>query len=154
MGESNDERLARKKRERAEFLKQKAQDDALEEAISKDPQLRDYLDWDFDRQIKQLTGISMSEMSKQKPGEGVSQKDIDEAMEVIKRAKKKAEGGWLSSGDPEAAQKMLDSSSAVQKIGKRNKSCFLAALVLLASGSVSVGGIIWAAAEVLSRVLS
>jgi hypothetical protein len=153
MGESNDERIARKKRERAEFLRQKEQDDALEAAINNDPQLKDYLDWDFDRQIKQMTGVSISDVKKLKPGEGVSEKDVAEAMEVIARAKKKAEGGWLSSGDPQAAQEMLDNSPALKKIAKRSKGCVVVALLFLGSSATAVGTL-WAAAEVIVRALS
>lgn len=157
MGESHDERLARRKRERAEFLKrQKEQDEALLEAIEKDPQLADYLDYDFERGIKQVTGVSMSDLSKVQPGEGVSESDVDEAMRVIEQAKRAAEGGVFRAKNPRKAKRLLENSKAVQKIGKKakkSKGCVIAGLVLASSGATSIA-ITAAAVDLISRILS
>ena len=159
MSESSKDRLARKKRERAEYLaKQKAQaeqDKALQEAIEKDPQLADYIDYDFERQIKQMTGVSMSDMRKVQPGEGVSESDVDEAMRVIEQAKRAAEGGVFRAKNPKKAKRLLDNSSAVKKVGKKakkSKGCVIAALLMLTIGGGTFGSLVWGAVEVVSAL--
>jgi hypothetical protein len=156
MGESHDDRLARKKRERREYLrKQKEQDDALQEAIEKDPQLADYIDYDFERQIKQMTGVSMSDMRKVKPGEGVSDADVDEAMEVIAKAKREAEGGVFRAKNPKKAKRTLENSKAVKKVSKKakkDKGCAVVALLMLTIGGSAFGSLVWGAVEVVSAL--
>jgi len=157
MGESHDERLARKKRERREYLKrQEEQDKALEEAQLREPQLADYLDWDFERQIKQMTGVSMDEMRKVEAGGNVSERDIDEAQRVIAEAKRAAEGGIFRGKNPKKAEKMIASSRAVKKVGakaKKSKGCVIAGLVFASSGATSIA-IVWAAVDLVGRMFS
>jgi hypothetical protein len=155
MGESHDERLARKKRERKEYLKrQEEQDKALEEAMAREPQLADYIDYDFERQIKQMTGVSMEEMRRVEAGGNVSESDVDEAMRVIAEAKRAAEGGFLRSKNPKKAEKMIKNSKAVKKVGgaaKKGKGCAL--VILAGSGATSIA-LVWAAVDLVSRMFS
>jgi len=158
MGESKDERLARKKQERKDFLaeqREHAANRALEEASDKDPQVADWLDNDLDNFVKQNWGVSMAEMSKIENAsiDGVTKDDVIEAQRVIRQARREAKGGWFLAGNPRKAAKRLKSSKAVNKVAgaakKKKDGCFGCAVVALLMLTGAAGSAIWGAVELV-----
>jgi hypothetical protein len=152
MGESNDERIARKKRERAEFLKQEAADAAMAAKLDKDPEFAKTVDDVF---VTGFRGLEDDIIGKAAKELGFNDKQIQKALEDAQRARKVAKGGFLTNADPEKAAKIVEDNLVLNRIvQKKSKGCAIVGLLFLGSSATAVGGIIWAAGEVLTRVFS
>jgi VIT1/CCC1 family predicted Fe2+/Mn2+ transporter len=153
VSESHNERMARRKRERAEHLRQVADDAALAEKLNNDPEFAKDFDESF---VKGFTGMEDDIIENFAKEQGYS-KDEKEAMRrTVKRARQTAKGGFLTSGDPAKAEEILMSNRGIREMRKQKseKSCFLAALVLLAFLGSTVGAAVWGAAGALAAVLN
>jgi hypothetical protein len=139
----NDQEIKRRNKARQE----KAWEDALAEADD------DFLAEEFER----MTGMSTRaaedylDIAWKKDSDD---KDVQEAAEAIRRAKKAAEGGIFTSGDKKKARKILRSKekqikNAVKK-GKQGKGCIYIALVMFAG----LAAILYGAYEGVSTLAS
>jgi hypothetical protein len=157
MGESNDERIARKKRERQEYLKQQAAqekaDAELAARLDSDPEFAEQFDDSFERNLSKFDEEFMRKFAKDK---GYSKAETQAMLDAAERAKKAMRGGWFSERDPVKAEKIIMSNRGMRELkqSKKDKSCFLFALVILAGSGATSVGLIWGAVEMLSRLFS
>lgn len=151
MSESNDERLDRKKRERREYLKQQAEDKALADKLDNDPQFAKDFDESF---VRGFTGIEDDVVKKFAEAQGYSKAEIEAMHRTVKRARQAAKGGFLSSGNPEEAEKILMSNRGIREMrkSKEDKSCFIASILLLMILGSTVGAALWGAVEIVSAL--
>lgn len=164
MGESPEERRIRKRRERREYLKRQEEIDRyIAEEIDRDKTgaFAREMDAAFDKEFQELFGQTPYEYGveldkEMLKGQGVSERDIDEAQRVIKRAAQQAKGGWFSGKNPKKAAKTLKGSSAVKKVAKaskKGKGCAVTLLALASGGLVTLAALIYGAAEAVASVL-
>lgn len=138
-------------------LRREAAEEALAEAADKDPQLADWLDYDFEKGMKDVLGMSTSELRKnlEKAIPDITDADVNEAQKAIRDAKRAAKGGFFSGPNPKEAERILMSSRGIREVAKKkSKGCAIIALLMVGGSTATSVGAIWAAAEVLSRVLS
>lgn len=135
-------------------LMREAAEEALAEAADNDPAVAKWLDDDFDKGMTDLFG-GTSPAAYRKALEqaipGITDKDVEAAQKAIKEARKAAEGGFFRSPNPQEAERILMSVRGIREVKKQkeSKSCFIAALVLLGSASLSVWGLIEAGQALL-----
>ena len=146
MSESNEERIARKKRERQEFLRnQKAAEAAEEQALAaynakEDKELEDFFKDNFGAELNEL------------------QKDIhdglggDEGIErILGEIKKQNKKGNRRKANKIAKQNKGKIKKAAAEVKKNKKGCAVTALALMGGGLVTVLALIYSAAEALAR---
>lgn len=156
MGESNDERIARKKRERQEYLKQQAAqekaDAELAARLDSDPEFAEQFDDSFERNLKKFDDEFLRSFAKDK---GYSKSETQAMLDAAERAKKAMRGGWFSERDPVKAEKIIMSNRGMRELkkAKKGKGCAVVGLLFLGS-IVTAIGTLWAAAEVVVRALS
>lgn len=152
MGESNDERIARKKRERAEFLAQQKADEELAKKLDNDPDFAKDFDDSF---VKGFTGFEDDLLKKIADDKGMSASERRDMERAAERARKAMRGGFLSAPKPEEAEKIIMSNRGLREARKRQqgKGCAVVALLFLGSAATAVGTL-WAATEVIVRALS
>lgn len=133
-------------------LEQEAADEAIARKLDSDPQFAKDFDESF---IIGFRGLEDDIIGKAAKDLGYSDAQIQKALGDAQRARKVAKGGFFVNADPAKAEKIIRENAVLNKVvtAKSEKSCFLFALVLLASGGVSIGGTVWAVGELLSRVL-
>jgi hypothetical protein len=153
MGESHDERMARKKRERAEYLKQQKADKDLAKRLDSDPEFAEQFDDSFERNLEKFDDEFLRHFAKNK---GYSKSETEAMIKAAERAKKAMSGGWFGSKDPVKAASIVEGNKALRamKKEKKKKSCFLAALVILAGSGAMSAAMIWGAVELISKALS
>lgn len=153
MGESHDERMARKKRERAEYLKQEKEDAELAARLDSDPEFAEQFDASFERQLKAMDEEFLDSWAKQK---GYSESETKAMKKAARRAQDAMRGGWLSSADPAEAARIVENNPGLRalKKSKEDKSCFLFALVILAGSGATSAALIWGAVEMIGRLVS
>ncbi len=146
MGESNDERLARKKRERAEFLKQEKEDAELAARLDSDPEFAEQFDDSFERLIAKTDDELMRKYAKDK---GYSKADTEAMIRAVNKARKAMTGGWFGSRDPEKAAEIVSRDKILREFKKEksNKSCFLVLLVLVSGGVTTLAGMAYGVAQ-------
>lgn len=161
MGESKDERLARRKQERQDYLarqRENAANRALEEAAEKDAEVAQWLDDDLDNFVKGYWGVSLAEMSEISSAtiDDVTSDDVDEAQRAIRQAQRQAKGGWFTRGNPEKAAKTLKRSKAVGKVAgaakKKKDGCFGCAVFALLALTGVLGSAAWGAVELIAAL--
>jgi hypothetical protein len=88
--------------------------------------------------------------------QGPSDADIAAAAKAIRDARKAAEGGMFSSGDPAKARKILNQNKGVikkaQKKAPKKGGCTLFALIILVAIGSAVSGSVWGAVEIISAL--
>lgn len=152
MGESNDERIARKKRERAEYLKQQKADEVIARKLDSDPEFAKNFDDSF---VIGFRGLEDDVIGKAAKELGFSDKEIQKALDDAAKARKKAKGGFMTNADPEAANKLIRDNVVLNKVVKqKGKGCAVVALLFLSSATVSIGGTVWVVGEVVTRIFS
>lgn len=152
MGESHDERIARKKRERAEYLKQEKEDAELAARLDSDPEFAENFDDSFERNLNKFDDEFLRKFAKEK---GYSKSETEAMIQAAERARRAMTGGWFSSKDPVKAEKIIMSNRGMRELkqSKEDKSCFLFALVLLSGGTATLLGLIYGAIEAVAAVL-
>jgi hypothetical protein len=151
MGESNDERIARKKRERAEFLKQEKEDAELAARLDSDPEFAEQFDDSFERLVVKTDDEFMRKFAKEK---GYSKSETEAMIRAAEKARKAMTGGWFGSQDPKKAAEIIDGNKGLRamKKDKEEKSCFLALLVLASGGLLTFAAMIYGAAQAIASV--
>lgn len=146
MGESHDERMARKKRERQEFLRQQREAEAAEqEALDRynaaeDKELADFFQEHF--------GAELDELQKDVHEILGGDEGIERALGEIKRAAKK---GKFGKAKRIARQNKARFKKAKKEIDKK-KGCAVIALLMLTVGSGVLGSAVWGAVELVSAL--
>jgi hypothetical protein len=137
-------------------LMREAAEEALAEAADNDPGVAKWLDDDFAAGMTDILGMAPDKLQNALNSAipDLSRKEIDEAIQDAKAARKALEGGWLSGPDPEKAAKILKGNDNLKGLAKSKteKSCFIAALVLLAGFGTTAGAVIRGAVEVVSAL--
>lgn len=137
-------------------LMREAAEEALAEAADNDPAVAKWLDDDFDKGITDLFGGTspkdiQRELEKAIPD--ITEKDVREAQEAIRRAKKAAEGGWLSKPNPKEAERILMGVRGIREVRKRkSKGCAVVGALLLTLGGSTIGAVLYGAAEIVSAL--
>lgn len=155
MGRKEDREAARrdlekiKARERARRdaeIQRRLEDEAAQE--ERDAKMDDA----FMREARQVLGVELDEIEQFARDHADSVVDSDEALRVIAQARKQAKGGWLSSPDPDKANKTLRKSKAVRDVAeqaKKKKGCAVFAVLMLTGAAWSMT---WGVAELVAAL--
>lgn len=155
MGESNEERLARKKRERAEYLRQEREqereDAELAKKLDSDPEFAKDFDASFVRGFTSIEDELLDRFAKDK---GYSASETAAMKRAVERAKKTARGGFFTAPNPEEAEKILMSNRGIREMrkSKEDKSCFIAGLLMVAFFGSAIAATLYGAAEALAAL--
>jgi hypothetical protein len=151
MSESNEDRLARKKRERAEYLKQEREDAALAKKLDSDPEFAKSFDESFVRGFTSAEDELLDKFAKDK---GYSRSETEAMKRTVARARKTAKGGFFTAPDPAEAEKILMSNRGIREMrkSKEDKSCFIAGLLMLAFFGSTISAALYGAAEIVSAL--
>jgi hypothetical protein len=149
MSESNEDRLARKKRERAEYLKQEREDAALAKKLDSDPEFAKSFDESFVRGFTSAEDELLDKFAKDK---GYSRSETEAMKRTVARARKTAKGGFFTAPDPAEAEKILMSNRGIREMRKSKKGCGVIAVLLLGIGGSAIGAALYGAAEIVSAL--
>ncbi len=148
MGESHDERMARKKRERQEYLRQqKEAQSAEQEALDRynaaeDKELENFFRDNF--------GAVLDELQRDVHQGLGGDEGIERILGEIKRQNKK---GNRRKANKIAKQNKQKIKKAAAEVKKNKKGCGVVALALLGTGLVSLIATVYAAVEAVASVL-
>src|SRR5688500_86301 len=136
MGESHDERMARKKRERAEFLKQEREDAELAKRLDNDPEFAKNFDESFVRGFTSAEDELLDKFAKDK---GYSKSETEAMKRTVKKARETAKGGFFTAPDPAEAERILMSNRGIREMRKAKKGCAVITVLLLGIGGSAIG---------------
>lgn len=138
-------------------LMREAAEEALAEAADNDAAVAKWLDDDFEKGFGDIIGMSTGKLRDQldKAVPGISEQEVREAQRAIAEAKRALDGGWLSKPNPKEAERILMGVRGIRELkkSKSEKSCFIAALLLLTGSGATVCGLIYGATEVVSALV-
>jgi hypothetical protein len=146
-GESNEDRLARKKRERQEYLRRQREAEAAEqEALDaynakEDAELEDFFRENFGAELDEL----QRDVHKGLGGD----EGIDRILGEIKKQSKK---GNSRKASRIAKQNKAKIRKAAAEVKKNKKGCVVVTLIGLAVGVTSLGAMVYGAAEALASI--
>lgn len=154
MGESNNERLARKKRERAEYLKRQAEqekaDAELAARLDSDPEFAEQFDDSFVRNLHKFDDEFLDKFARDK---GFSTSEAEAMKKAAHEAMKKLKGGFFSRADPAAAEAIVNNNKGLRALKKKKKGCAVIAVLLLGIGGSAISAAVYGAAEALAAVI-
>jgi hypothetical protein len=133
-------------------LEQEAADEELARKLDSDPEFAKDFDKSFERQLGELNTEFLNKFAQDK---GYSKSETEAMKRAVEKARRTAQGGWFSPGNPAEAEKILMSNRGIREARKsKGKGCAVIALLIFGGSAATSVGTIWAAAEIVSRVLS
>lgn len=154
MGESNDDRIARKKRERQEYLKRQAEEEKadaeLAARLDSDPEFAEQFDDSFVRNLHKFDDEFLDKFARDK---GFSKSEAEAMKKAAHEAMKKLKGGFFSRADPAAAEAIVENNKGLRALKKAKKGCAVVGLLLLVIGSSSLAAAVYGAVEAIASVL-
>lgn len=131
-------------------LQEEAADEALARKLDADPDFAKDFDESFARGFK---GFENDLLNKIADDKGMSASERDAMMKAAERARKAAQGGFLTKPDPAKAEKIIMGNRGLREAKKRSgKGCAVLALVLTSGGLAALAGLTYAASEIIRAV--